>query len=450
MVAAERAARGAFRLYLLIQAVLGFALAVGQATVIVYLVRSVHLNAFELVLLGTVLEAAYFLFQVPTGILADRAGRRASVLLGFVSLGAGLVLQGSVAALTVILVAQVVYALGAALVDGALEAWIADELQDNDLVRVYTRGTQVELLATIAGSLVSAFLLTAGTRVPLISAGVLLAAFAALLTIMMPERHFQPATATRRAGHPVIVRMLTEAGDQVEATTRAVRQVPGLLLVLTAVFFVGGWSESFDRLWGAFLISDVGTPGGGRLGEGLLFGLLAAAGALLALAATELARRRTDRLGSASVLVTLLITLGLLAAAAVVFASAATVLVAVLAYLAVSALRPVYRPLLTLWIVERVDPAHRATALSTRDLFDSGGQILGGPLIGLVGTVLAVRTALLCAAAAFVPASTLLALAQQRTARTSGVAAGEPAASRLTCRMDREARECDRSKTLER
>lgn len=410
----------AFRLYLLIQAVLGFGLAVSQATVIVYLVRSAHLNAFELVLLGTVLEAAYFLFQVPTGVLADRVGRRPAVLLGFLGLGAGLVLQGSVAALAVILAAQVVYALGAALVDGALEAWIADELQDVDLGRVYTRGTQVDLLATVAGSLVSALLLTAGTRVPLIAAGVLLVAFAVLLTIVMPERHFRPASATRASGRSIIARMLAEAGDQVGATTRSVRQVTGLLLVLAAVFFVGGWSESFDRLWGAFLIGDVGLPGDGRLGEGLLFGLLAAAAALLALGATEIARRRTERLGSTSVLVTLLAALGLVGVAAVVFASASTVLVAVLAYLAVWALRPVYRPLLTLWIVERVDPAYRATALSTRDLVDSGGQILVGPLIGLVGTLATVRTALLCGAAAFIPATTLLVLAQRATARTPG------------------------------
>lgn len=424
---------GPFRVYLVTQAVLGFALAVSQATLIVYLVRSAHLDPFELVLLGTVLEAAYFLFQVPTGVLADRAGRRRAVVLGFLGLGAGLVLQGSVAALSVILAAQVVYALGAALVDGALEACIADELQDRDLGRVYTRGTQVGLLATVAGSLASALLLTVGNRVPLLAAGSLLVAFAVLLTVVMPERHFQPAQMAPPAGRTIITRLLAEVTDQVGATSRAVRQVTGLLLVLAVVFFVGGWSESFDRLWGAFLLRDVGLPSGGRFGEGLLFGLLAAASALLALGATEIARRRTERLGSTSVLVTLLVTLGLVAAGVVVFATASTVLVAVPAYLAVSALRPVYRPLLTLWIVERVEPAHRATALSTRDLFDSCGQILGGPLIGLVGTLATVRAALLCGAAAFIPATALLALANtQVTSNTASAEAGGPKRDRTS------------------
>lgn len=111
---------------------------------------------------------------------------------------------------------------------------------------------------------------------------------------------------------------------------------------------------------------------------------------------------------------TLLVTFGLIAGSAVLFASTSTVLVAVVAYLAISALRPVYGPLLTLGIVERIEPGYRATALSTRGLFDSGGQILGGPLIGLVGTLATLRTALQARAAAFLPALVLLGLASQR------------------------------------
>ncbi len=54
----------------------------------VYRVESVHLNEFQLVLIGTVLELSYFLFEIPTGVLADTYRPRLSVVLGFILIGA--------------------------------------------------------------------------------------------------------------------------------------------------------------------------------------------------------------------------------------------------------------------------------------------------------------------------------------------------------------------------
>jgi hypothetical protein len=45
-------------------------------------------------------------------------------------------------------------------------------------------------------------------------------------------------------------------------------------------------------------------------------------------------------------------------------------------------------------------PSVRATALSAKDLFDSAGQIAGGPVVGVIGTLISIRAALLAGAAA--------------------------------------------------
>jgi DHA3 family tetracycline resistance protein-like MFS transporter len=37
----------------------------------VYLVNELHLSPLQLVLMGTAMEAAVFLFEVPTGVVAD-------------------------------------------------------------------------------------------------------------------------------------------------------------------------------------------------------------------------------------------------------------------------------------------------------------------------------------------------------------------------------------------
>ena len=54
----------------------------------VFLILRIGLDPFQLVLMGTILEGTYLLFEVPTGIVADTVGRRASVIIGYAGSGA--------------------------------------------------------------------------------------------------------------------------------------------------------------------------------------------------------------------------------------------------------------------------------------------------------------------------------------------------------------------------
>ncbi|MDP6509107.1 MAG: hypothetical protein QF719_08735 [Chloroflexota bacterium] len=56
----------------------------------------VGLDPLQLVLVGTVLEATVFIFEVPTGILADVYNRRLSVIVGVALIGADFTLEGAV------------------------------------------------------------------------------------------------------------------------------------------------------------------------------------------------------------------------------------------------------------------------------------------------------------------------------------------------------------------
>jgi hypothetical protein len=91
------------------------------------------------------------------------------------------------------------------------------------------------------------------------------------------------------------------------------------------------------------------------------FSVLACVVAVAALGTTELAGRRTRRLGPASVTTTLLILTAVTAVLVVVLGTARGFAVAVVAYLVISALRPAYEPLVTGWMVVRVDAKVSAT-----------------------------------------------------------------------------------------
>src|SRR6478672_10306765 len=62
----------------------------------VYLVRDLHLSPLQLVLMGTAMEGAVFLFEVPTGAIADLYGRRLSQIVGYVGMGAAWMAVGLV------------------------------------------------------------------------------------------------------------------------------------------------------------------------------------------------------------------------------------------------------------------------------------------------------------------------------------------------------------------
>ena len=53
----------------------------------VYLVQDLHLSPLQLVLMGTAMEAAVFVFEIPTGVVADTYSRRLSLIIGFVGMG---------------------------------------------------------------------------------------------------------------------------------------------------------------------------------------------------------------------------------------------------------------------------------------------------------------------------------------------------------------------------
>jgi DHA3 family tetracycline resistance protein-like MFS transporter len=429
-----------YRLYLLLECGMSFLLGITYATITVYWVTSGRLNPLQLLLLGTSLELSYFVLQLPTGVLADLVSRRLCTLMGLFIVGLALIMEGLSPSFGNLLAAQAVLGLGSALNNGAQEAWVADELDGEDqltageqagdhrITGVYLRATQLGLIATIIGSLLSGLIALAGLNAPLLVGGSLICVLALAVAPLMPERNFRPAAQLAGAASRQVIRQAAGLlAFQMRSTRRVVVAVPGLVLLFGMTLFVGLWSEGFDRLWGAFLLRDIRFPHAGGLDPAIWFSLFACAAAVLGVGSTELAKRRTERLGPDSVAGALLATTLAIGGAAAAMATTHAFAVVVAAYIAVWVLRPVLHPLVSGWMVGRIDPSVRATALSAKDMFDSAGQIAGGPVIGVIGTLASVRIALLAGAAALAPAAACVSAASRRIRpRTTDAAAGLP------------------------
>lgn len=177
-----------------------FSLLFSMATVLsmVYHLEVVGLDSFQLVLVGTVLETSCFLFEIPTGVVADLYSRRRSVLIGIFLYGAGFLMEGSLPWFGTVLLAQVVWGCGDTFLTGALEAWIASEEGGRPMDKVFLRGGQLAQTGGILGVIIGTLLGNLNLQLPIILAGALCLVLGIVLLRVMPEEHFPPPWRTAR------------------------------------------------------------------------------------------------------------------------------------------------------------------------------------------------------------------------------------------------------------
>ena len=129
--------------------------------------------------------AGMVLFEVPTGIVADTVGRRASYLLGTVVLAAATLLYVLLwqmeAGFWPWALVSVLLGLGFTFFSGATEAWLVDALDatgfTGDLDGVFARGQVVMGVAMLTGSVAGGFLAeVTSLGVPFVGRAVILAA----------------------------------------------------------------------------------------------------------------------------------------------------------------------------------------------------------------------------------------------------------------------------------
>jgi MFS transporter, DHA3 family, tetracycline resistance protein len=386
-----------YPVYLFINVAFGLSFMLYATISSVYRIQTVGLNPLQLVLVGTALELAVLICEVPTGVLADTYGRRRSVILGFLLIGAGFSFEGALPTFAAVLAAQLIWGAGYTFVSGALQAWIADELGGEDLGRVYLRGEQADYLGSFLGVFASALLATVALNLPLLIGGAFAAALGATLVFLMRERSFRPAP---REG-------LSEWA-QAEATARGgvrlVRGHPALLILLAVAVFFGMSGEGFDRLWEAHLLKDIGLPAFAGLEPVLWFGLINAGTLVLSYLAAEVLGRALD-VGNVAVAARLLFVLNALTIVGVLaFALAGSFALALGAFWFASLTRKLFYPLYLTWVNRGLDPNVRATVISISNQANSLGELAGGPVVGAVGTLASIRAALATAALVLSPA----------------------------------------------
>jgi DHA3 family tetracycline resistance protein-like MFS transporter len=363
----------------------------------VYLVRELHFSPLQLVLMGTAMEAAVFLCEIPTGVVADTYSRRLSLIIGYLGMGVAWAAVGLVSAPRVVIALWAVWGISYTFTSGAEQAWITDEVGAEQVGRVFLRGARYGQAGSVVGLFVQVGVGVVSLRAGVVLGGVFTVACGLGCLAFMPEHGFLRRPRAERGSALAELRTTASAG------ARYAWAAPAILLLIGVELFMGASSEAFDRLKEAHFLRDVGLPGG--IDPVIWFGLLWLAGMVLNIAAIGSLIKRVDRGGRESVARYLFAFVFLELVAMLVFALTGSVWLAVVGILGVFFARNMAGPLFDTWLNAQItDSSVRATVISLTGQSNAVGQAAGGPVLGVVGNVWGIRAALAAGALAIGPA----------------------------------------------
>ena len=365
----------------------------------VYLVRELHFSPLQLVLMGTAMEAAVFLFEVPTGVVADTYSRRLSLIVGYLGMGVAWMLLGVFSAPWAIIAVWAFWGVSYTFTSGAYQAWITDEVGVENVGRVFLKGSRIGYAGAVVGLIGQVALALVSLRAAVIAGGVPTVMCGLLCIFLMPETGFRRRPRAERGSALVEMRATAVGG------ARYAVAAPVILLLVGVEVFMGMSSEAFDRLKEAHFLRDVGLPTVGKLDAVVWFGIFWLAGMVLGFVATGRLIKRFERRGSTVVASSLFAVTVVEMAAMFVFAVTGSTWVAIIGLLGVFLARNLAAPLYTIWLNQQIrDSSVRATVLSISGQANAIGQAAGGPGLGVIGNAWGIRAALYAGAAVIAPA----------------------------------------------
>ena len=371
------------------------------------------LTPFQLIMVGTTLEISAFIFEIPTGIVADVYSRRLSIIIGYFLMGAGFLIEGLFPAFIPILIAQIIWGLGYTFTSGASEAWITDEISEENANSLFIRATRVGLFASIVGMGMAMLIGVSNVAVPIIVGAIILVFVGVILIFIMPETGFHPTPQDDRNTWQHMFHTFNEG-------VKAVRSRPRLISILGVGLFFGLYSEGFDRLWVKHLLDTFEIPI--FFGENQLafFAALRVTGTILTIFAVRFVEKRVDSSNSLAIGRAMMIATGLIIISMIGFAVSPVLYLTLGLYLVIDVLRDVRSPLHTAWVNQKLDSNTRATIHSMAGQVDAIGQVGGGPSVALVARSLSVVAAITTSALLLGPAMLLINRANSQSGNEPG------------------------------
>jgi MFS transporter, DHA3 family, tetracycline resistance protein len=376
------------RAYLWIRLVSSMALYVSALFLAPHQISNAGLDAFGMILVGVAHQGSILIFEIPTGLIADAFGRKASFSLGFIITGAAFLMVGLIPAMGALIAGSFLWGLGQTLVSGAREAWVIDEApyhpsstsprlaSDQETTQdLLLRGAQWSLVGGILGiSLAGIGTSSLGLGEIVNFGGVIFILLGFCCFFLLPEKGFRrPKSAlegwkTARMGVRVGWSMASKSGS--------------LLAFLAVTLCLGMSADGFDRISDFTMFGALHWQTSTALPFGLTWAFLPASTLIVAWGLVSFLRALMPGWDQRKSLVVLAGMTVVQFSMILVCAFSGSIVLAYLGTLFARVMRKANSPLLTAWLNSTATSDVRATVLSLEGQMDSIGELLGGPLAG--------------------------------------------------------------------
>jgi len=356
------------KLFYLLETILSLLSGLILPVYVVYF-RHYGVTLFQVALLAAVFEATIILFEIPTGLFADRFGRRLSTSVGFFGFLISGIIFLSVRNFAGFLAAEIVFGIAETFISGALEALAVDSLKqtekDTYLPRLFSNRTIFRTSAMVLSMVAGGFL--ASRFLPYLFAPfIILAILGTIFSFYLTE---PPRN------------LILGSGERTRKGISAVFHLMNSSKIIMAIFVVGIFSnlafEGVDQYW-QVLFSEM-------RGIGIsYFGLMTAIGALIVITIMRWAERHFDNLKY------YLLTCFFLLAAAIFASVRFSLYPAVVGIIAYFVFKELISPALSTHLNRRFAGTDRATFLSSYNLCCSVGEVAAGIAVGFLAGKLGV------------------------------------------------------------
>ena len=354
------------------------------------------------------------LFEVPTGVIADTWGRRASYLLGastlLISTLLYLLMWQMQADFWQWAIASMLLGLGFTFFSGAVEAWLVDALHftkfDGELESVFSKGQIVSGLAMLGGSIAGGFIAqNTNLGVPFILRVVMLGITFVVAFVFMKDIGFTPVKGERP---------IKEVKKVLHASIKHGLKNPPVRWLMLAAPFTSGVGIYVFYAMQPYLLELYGDPkayGVAGLAAAVVASSQIIGGLLVPFIRRQFSKRTTILL--MSIIVTIF--------ALIVFSLTSSFIIAVITLVIWGIVSASSMPVRQAFINGLIPSKQRATVLSFDSLMGSSGGVVTQPILGRAADIYSYGTSFMVAATIQIAALPFTYLARMEHAKSDSI-----------------------------
>lgn len=365
---------------------------------LLYQVQIVKLDPFQLVFIGFALELSVFLFEIPTGVVADMKSRKLSIIIGYFLIGIGFLLEGLFPYFIAVFLSQIIWGIGYTFTSGAMQAWIADEIGEEQASLAFVKGAKASNFGKVIAIPLSILIGYSMVNLPVIIGGACMIGLAIFLIRFMQEENFRPLKNEER-----LTLWNSVKGNMSQILSFSKTSFLIRILFLIALFF-GLYSEGFDRLWVSHLLKESNLSNGNDGKLVIIMGCIQFVVVLTTFIALNYLSRSKVHKHLNHIYAALFIGSILIIGSLFGFAFSTSMIALIVFYIVIQVSRSVMYPLEDIWLNKIIpDSSTRATFFSVKGQVDAIGQISGGPIIGAVASNFSIKAAIIVSAFILTP-----------------------------------------------